>query len=99
MKNSLLTLHRYLGLLLAGFLFIAGVTGSFLAFYYEFDALLNPGLFRVEQAGQAALSPTELAQAVNAWDERIRIFYLPIPARPSRATVAYVEPVDNPQTG
>lgn len=100
MKNSLLTLHRYLGLLLAGFLFIAGVTGSVLAFYYEFDALLNPGLFRVEQAGQAAArSPTELAQAVNAWDERIRIFYLPITARPSRATVAYVEPVDNPQTG
>lgn len=99
MKNSLLTLHRYLGLLLAGFLFIAGVTGSVLAFYYEFDALLNPGLFRVEQAGQAARSPTELAQAVNAWDERIRIFYLPITARPSRATVAYVEPVDNPQTG
>jgi len=100
LKNSLLTLHRYLGLLLAGFLFIAGVTGSVLAFYYEFDALLNPGLFRVEQAGQAAArSPTELAQAVNAWDERIRIFYLPITARPSRATVAYVEPVDNPQTG
>jgi len=100
LKNSLLTLHRYLGLLLAGFLFIAGVTGSVLAFYYEFDALLNPGLFRVEQAGQAAArSPTELAQAVNAWDERIRIFYSPITATPSRATVAYVEPVDNPQTG
>ncbi|HMB60622.1 MAG TPA: PepSY-associated TM helix domain-containing protein, partial [Xanthomonadales bacterium] len=82
------------------FLFIAGVTGSVLAFYYEFDALLNPGLFRVEQAGQAAArSPTELAQAVNAWDERIRIFYSPITATPSRATVAYVEPVDNPQTG
>lgn len=39
--------HRYVGLAMAIFLTIAGVTGSLLVFYHELDSALNPSLFEV----------------------------------------------------
>lgn len=99
MKKTLRTLHRYLGLLLAGFLIIAGISGSILTFNSEFDALLNPDLYRINQAGQPSSSPEALVKAVEAWDKRIRIYYLPLPTHPVRASVVYVEGVTDPGTG
>lgn len=99
MRKLILSIHRYLGLALAGFLVIAGVTGSILSFYTEFDAWLNPALYHIGQRGQAALSAGQLVAAVEAWDERIRVTYLPIAATPRRAAVVYVEAVSNPATG
>ncbi len=99
LRKLLLSIHRYLGLALAGFLVIAGVTGSILAFYTEFDAWLNPALYRIEQSGEAALGAGHLAAAVSGYDERIRVTYLPLVATPRRATVVYVEAVTDPATG
>jgi len=39
--------HRLVGLVLAGFLVIAGLTGSLLVWNEELDAALNPRLFRI----------------------------------------------------
>lgn len=36
------TLYRWAGLAIAGFLIIVGLTGSLLAFYPEFQRALNP---------------------------------------------------------
>lgn len=103
MRKALLAVHRYLGLTLAGFLIISGITGSFLAFYAEFDALLNPTLYRIEQSdqgiGQKAVSAGELIHAVEEFNRHIRVYYLPINAEPRRASVVYVEPVIDPTTG
>ncbi len=99
MKKNLLSIHRYLGLLLAAFLVVAGISGSILAFYDEFNALLNPAMFRLEQPGQAAQSPGQLVAAVEAWDPRVRVTYLPVVARPQHASVFYIEPIDDPATG
>jgi len=102
MKKALLAVHRYLGLTLAGFLIISGITGSFLAFYAEFDALLNPSLYRIEQPdqgnGRQALSAEEQINAVESYDQRIRVYYLPIITEPKRASVVYVEPAIDPAT-
>jgi uncharacterized iron-regulated membrane protein len=46
--------HRYVGLVIAGFLIVAGATGSVLAFREELDAAVNPGLFRVEPPADGA---------------------------------------------
>jgi len=96
MKKALLSVHRCLGLTLAGFLIISGITGSFLAFYAEFDALFNPSLYRIEQPdqsiGQKVLSAGAQINAVERFDPRIRVYYLPITTEPRRASVVYVEP-------
>ncbi|MDO7836267.1 PepSY-associated TM helix domain-containing protein [Sphingobium sp. HBC34] len=52
MRAILVQLHRYVGLSVAVFLMIAGLTGSILAFQSEIDAVLNPRLFRVENPGR-----------------------------------------------
>ena len=46
-RHNLLRLHRWLGIVLAAFLVVAGATGSFLAFHHEIDAALAPELHAV----------------------------------------------------
>lgn len=45
--------HRYVGLVLAGFLIVAGLTGALLAFFEELDATANSALVRVGQPSNA----------------------------------------------
>ena len=47
MRAVMLLVHRYVGLLLALFLAIAGITGSLLAWNEELEAAISPQLFRV----------------------------------------------------
>lgn len=39
-------IHRWLGLTMAGFLLVVGLTGSLLAFYAELDGWINPELYQ-----------------------------------------------------
>lgn len=48
MRPLLVLIHRYLGLAMAGFLVIAGLSGALLAFEHELDTAINPHLMRVE---------------------------------------------------
>lgn len=61
MRAVLVQLHRYLGLTLAGLLFLIGTTGAVLAFQRELDAALNPGLYRA--ASQAPALPLDILKA------------------------------------
>lgn len=65
-KVALVT-HRYVGLVLAVFLLVAGVTGSCLAFYEELDRFFGGGVRVVEppQVGAPLLDPFELAARVK----------------------------------
>ena len=75
--------HRWLGLMLAGVLVIAGLTGAILAFDDELDAWLNPALFRAT-AG-AALPVDQLIASVERHDPRVQVGRIgfPTPARGS----------------
>ena len=53
-RKKLLQIHRWTGIALAALLVIAGITGSLLSFHHEIDALLNPGLHRIELATKRA---------------------------------------------
>lgn len=53
-RTGLLRLHRWAGMFLAGFLVVAGLTGSLLAFEEELEGWLNPQLFRVAIPHDAA---------------------------------------------
>lgn len=52
MRPVLVLLHRYVGLATALFLFLAGLTGSLLAFHHEIDEWLNPGFYAVGEGGE-----------------------------------------------
>ena len=48
-RRICLWIHRYTGLVMAGFLIIAGLTGSLLAFHDELDDVFNYKLAQIEQ--------------------------------------------------
>jgi uncharacterized iron-regulated membrane protein len=45
-------LHRWVGLLIAGFLFISGVTGAVISWDHELDDILNPHLMEAHTQGR-----------------------------------------------
>jgi uncharacterized iron-regulated membrane protein len=61
-----IVVHRYVGLAMAVFLVIAGVTGSLIVFFHELDAGLNPRLFRAPPPSTDArpLDPFRLREVV-----------------------------------
>ncbi len=62
-----LVVHRYVGLVLAAFLMVAGVTGSIIAFHDPLDVIINPEL-RVARApapGAIPLDPFEIHARVQ----------------------------------
>jgi uncharacterized iron-regulated membrane protein len=67
MRQVFVLIHRYLGLTLALFLMLVGVTGSFIAFYDELETLLHPEFRQVQPPEQqAAISAVTLAGMLQA---------------------------------
>jgi uncharacterized iron-regulated membrane protein len=50
-RQSAVLIHRWLGLTMASFLLLAGLTGAILAWNEELDHWLNPELFFTTAAG------------------------------------------------
>lgn len=71
-RPSLVVAHRLAGLVIAGFLLVAGATGAILAFQTEIDAALNPKLFRAKAEGER-LPPSTLIARAEAADPRVRV--------------------------
>lgn len=76
-------IHRWLGLSALAFLFIAGVTGSFLCFDKRIDAALNADLFYRKSAGPA-LSLPAIAAKVQAASPELIVTSFPLHLRPSQ---------------
>ena len=88
-------IHRYAGLLIAGFLFISGLTGAIISWDHELDDLLNPHLMRATTAGtpQPALA---LAHQVEARHPEIRVSYVPLHAEAGKSLALGVSPRFDP---
>lgn len=93
MRAILVHLHRYAGLAMAGFLIIAGLTGSVLAFQSELDAWLNPRLFHVE-GRWPALPPTTLVRQVETAIPGVRVTSIAPPALMHDSAQIFIENVD-----
>lgn len=66
MRQVFVIIHRYIGLTLALFLMLAGVTGTFIAFYDELEKVMHPEFRLVDsQPGQPRLSPVQLAETLK----------------------------------
>jgi Uncharacterized iron-regulated membrane protein len=97
MRRQLVRLHRWFGVAIALFLFVAGLTGAIIAWDHELDAALNPSFFKARTAGPA-LSGLELARRVEAADPRLQVTYLPLDAEPGHTLQMMVLPRTNPAT-
>jgi uncharacterized iron-regulated membrane protein len=89
MRAVLVRLHRYAGLVLAGFLIDAGLTGALLAWNDEIEALLSPQLFVVTPASEGAptLDPLVLRERVQAAYPRTFVARAPLRIEPGQAVV------------
>lgn len=86
LRGAFVRLHRWVGLAIATFLVIAGLTGSAIAFYHELDEWLNPELFRVQSGGEP-IPPLELAARIQSEEPTRRVSYVPLEVRPGHAAV------------
>ena len=98
MRATFTRLHRWAGLVTAGFLFLSGITGAVISWDHELDDLLNARLFTSRSDGPA-LPALELAQLAEARDPRARVGYFPLTPEPGKSWSAFVTPQVDPATG
>lgn len=86
--------HRWLGLVLVGFLVVAGLTGSVMAFYPQLSVLTAPSLFRVEPpvAGARSLDPLVLRERLLLQRPDVEADTVPLRVEPGRALMFPVKP-------
>ncbi|MEN0061222.1 MAG: PepSY-associated TM helix domain-containing protein [Myxococcota bacterium] len=77
-RPVLVVLHRVVGLLIAAFLMVAGLTGSVIAFYDEFDAFVAPELHYVEPAGRTLLDPLVAIRNLERAHPRVQVSFVPL---------------------
>lgn len=100
MRGALVVLHRWCGLFIAGFLFVAGLTGAVIAWDHEIDEWVNPGLFQAASgATDSPLAPLELARRAEADDPRLRVSFLPLALEPGHTAMLGVAARIDPVTG
>lgn len=99
MRRILVVLHRWLGLGMALFLLIAGVTGALIAWERELDAWLNPELYQSRSQSSAHLDPLALAARVEHSDPRLVITQLPLQVQAGQTALLSVDGRVDPSTG
>lgn len=97
MRPLLVRLHRWFGIAIALFLFVAGLTGAIIAWDHELDAAINPSFFHARTDGPA-LSSFEIAQRIERADPRVQITYLPLLVEPGHTLQVFVTGRTNPAT-
>jgi uncharacterized iron-regulated membrane protein len=91
-------LHRWVGLFIAGFLFVSGVTGAVISWDHELDDILNPHLMYAQTKGPT-LPALDLAAQIEARDPRVQVTFVPLAPEPGGTLGFSVEPRPNPATG
>lgn len=93
MRAALVLAHRYVGLALASFLCLAGITGALLAWNETLDARLNPALFRASPPAPDAtpLDPLDLRARVAARFPQAQALYAPLAPAADGAYVFYLQ--------
>ncbi len=98
MHYIFILLHRWVGLVIAGFLVMSGLTGAIISWDHELDELLNPHLTHVVSRG-AYLPSLDLVQAIETRAPRARVTFVPLAPERGKALVFGVDPRVNPATG
>lgn len=91
-------LHRWVGLVIAGFLIVSGVTGAIISWDHELDDILNPHLMEARTQGPA-LPSLDLAKRIEARDPRVIVTFVPLAPEPGEALQFGVQGKHDPATG
>lgn len=96
-----LVAHRWVGLGLAAFLVMAGLTGSLLAFNAAIDQAISPRMMTVqERPGAAPLDPFILRERLQARHPEALLDTVPLGREPGAAVLyTHIEPRPDPATG
>lgn len=92
MRRWLVLAHRWLGLVSAGFLLLAGLSGALLAFNHEIDAALNPQWLRVPLSQAAPLDPLRLRDQLLRAYPQAELPWLPLRVKPGEAQRFWLMP-------
>lgn len=84
-------IHRWIGLGMAGFLFLTGLTGAIISWDHELDDLLNGHLMEA-RLDAAPIPSLELARRVEAADPRVRVTFVPLAPEKGESVGLGVEP-------
>jgi uncharacterized iron-regulated membrane protein len=98
MRATLVMLHRWAGLLMAGFLFVTGLTGAVISWDHELDDLLNPHLMLAQGSGPAR-DALVLAAEIEARHPTVQVTSLPLAPEPGKSYSFWVEPRIDATTG
>ncbi|WP_414462555.1 PepSY-associated TM helix domain-containing protein [Hyphomicrobium sp. DY-1] len=98
MRSLLVIVHRWAGLFIAAFLFVAGLTGAVISWDHELDEWLNPDLFEAKLGGPP-LPPLELVARFEAANPQARVTYFPLSYEPGKTAGLFIQPRVNPATG
>jgi uncharacterized iron-regulated membrane protein len=98
LRPALTFIHRWVGLFIAGFLFISGVTGAVISWDHELDDVLNPHLMYARHKGPP-LPALDLARQIEARDPRVIVSYAPLAPEPGGTLAFGVSAKRDPATG
>ena len=98
MRYVMTLLHRWVGLAIATFLFVAGLTGAVISWDHELDDWLNSDLHTATSRGSAKAS-LDLAALIEARDPRVQVVRLPLEPEPGETLDVIVMPKVDPATG
>jgi len=100
MRAVCVRLHRYVGLVMTGFLALAGLTGSLLAWNDELEAAISPELFRVALPTPDArpVDPLRLREHVAGRYPDALAMYAPLKVEPGRSFSFFLEGAPDPAT-
>lgn len=91
MRFAATLIHRWLGLFIALFLIISGLTGAVISWEHEIDDWLNADLIKVNSRGEFK-SPLELMRVVEEADPRAQVVYVPLHLEEGHSVGYLVQP-------
>jgi uncharacterized iron-regulated membrane protein len=97
-RAVLVGLHRWVGLVTAIFLVLAGLTGALLVWYPQLDRLLAAQLHEAPAEGPA-LGPLQLRDRVAAVYPQAQVNYVELRVEPGRTVTFFLEPATDPASG
>jgi len=91
-RQMFVVAHRWVGLVLACFLLLAGVTGALLVWNDALEEAISPALFRVTppSADAVPMDPVDLVERVQARYPHAQVRYAPLRVEAGRTLVVYL---------
>ena len=90
-RQACLWVHRYSGLVMATFLFMAGITGALLAFHQELDDVFNHKLAYVDVEPRPQLPIATLHDKVIEAYPEYKFSSMPVMLEPNKSAVFVVD--------